>query len=51
MSSSLQDVFSFAIIAHELFTGRLMAMKGEFMAGGPASVTAYCMRRAEVRLE
>ncbi len=42
----LQDVFSFAIILYELFTGRLIALRGDFMEGGPEAVTAYCQRRA-----
>ena len=35
-------------MAFELFSGRLMALRGEFMVGGPEAVTAYCMRRAKV---
>lgn len=45
----MQDVFSFAILAFELLTGRLLAMRADFMSGGVDAVEGYVQRRAEVR--
>lgn len=42
-------MFSFAILAFELLTGRLLAMRADFMSGGVDAVEGYVQRRAEVR--
>jgi len=41
------DVFSFGVMMYEMFTGRLLACRGEFMTGDEATVTAYVRARAE----
>lgn len=43
------DVFSFAILAFELFSGRLAAMRSEFMAEGPDAVHRFVQLRSLVR--
>ena len=40
------DVFSFAIMSFELFSGRLLALRSDFMVGGQAAVEEYVDRRA-----
>ena len=41
-------MFSFAIMLYELFTGRLIALRTEFLMGGVDKVEEYAQRRAEV---
>ncbi|KAL6758856.1 kinase-like domain-containing protein [Haematococcus lacustris] len=41
------DVFSFAIIMYELFMGRLLAFRGEFMTGDESVVEEYVQARAK----
>ena len=41
------DVFSFAIMSYELFTGRLLALRSDFMVGGQSAVEEYVDRRAK----
>ena len=40
-------MFSFAIMAFELFSGRLLALRSEFMVGGQTAVEEYVDRRAK----
>lgn len=35
---------------YELFAGRLLAVRGEFLAGGEDAVQAYVAQRAQVRV-
>lgn len=42
------DIFSFAIMMFELFSGRLLACKAEFALGGEEGVMAYVKARAQV---